>query len=327
MWMKAQFQSSNLHPRPMTRQTEMSTQTKTWVSFPLEIVVLALTYKLKMPWRLVWLVLLARLSGSESLPNSETLVNNRHKISASSLLKLLSTSVASPLNIFVDGVAGNDRNNGTQLSSPLRTIQKARDIIRTIQPLAVEVHVNIRQGVYDFSTQSLVLSGTLDSGTAEYPIVYKAYNNENVLLSGGREVCTVCAAANNAWRLNLWTQMVFSRRICASMACMIQENGSRVAFRLDALLLLLNYFFNQSVSSNSCTKPDVCPQPWLSPVGPISIRQTEALSGRSPSFSNRLNLMTTALLLMRSSPGSRGLHHRRHFSCTAFGIMSGQIRC
>ena len=153
-----------------------------------------------MLWRLVWLALLlqARLSSSESLPNSETLVSNRHKISASSLLKLHSTSVASPLNIFVDGVAGNDRNNGTQLSSPLRTIQKARDIIRTMQPLAVEVHVNIRQGIYDFSTQSMVLSGTLDSGTAKCPIVYKAYNNENVLLSGGREVCTVCAAANNA---------------------------------------------------------------------------------------------------------------------------------
>ena len=99
--------------------------------------------------------------------------------------------ISSPLLVFVDGVNGNDSNNGTSISTPFRSVGRARDYIRTIQPLQQPVLVNIRRGVYDFSESGLVLNGAQDSGTNAFPITYTAYQQEHVLFSGGREVCSI----------------------------------------------------------------------------------------------------------------------------------------
>jgi hypothetical protein len=89
---------------------------------------------------------------------------------------------------FVDGVKGDDSNIGTDILHPFRTISRARDAIRMLQPIKVPIVVNIRAGVYDFSNSPLDFQGPQDSGCAQARITYRAYNEEQVLLSGGREV-------------------------------------------------------------------------------------------------------------------------------------------
>ena len=72
--------------------------------------------------------------------------------------------------------------------APFRTLVAARDAIRTLRARrcglpASGVTVHLRAGVHKFS-QPLHL-GPEDSGTAESPIEYRAYEGEDVLLSGG----------------------------------------------------------------------------------------------------------------------------------------------
>ena len=49
------------------------------------------------------------------------------------LFFLISSSfIFSQINYYVDGINGNDGNNGTSVASAFKTIYKARDAIRTV---------------------------------------------------------------------------------------------------------------------------------------------------------------------------------------------------
>lgn len=86
---------------------------------------------------------------------------------------------------------GNDNNDGS-IARPFATLEKARDKIRShktkgeIDPAQGGVQVFLRQGYY-FRTTPFVLTD-VDTGTAETPIRYSAYNNERVVISGGKEI-------------------------------------------------------------------------------------------------------------------------------------------
>ncbi|TAG99978.1 MAG: DUF1565 domain-containing protein [Sphingobacteriales bacterium] len=67
---------------------------------------------------------------------------------------------------------GNNSNNGTSLSTPFLTIQKAASIA-----VAGDV-INVRAGTY---RETVIPAG---SGTAGNPITYQPYNNETVIISG-----------------------------------------------------------------------------------------------------------------------------------------------
>ncbi len=81
---------------------------------------------------------------------------------------------------------GNDGNSGTK-EAPLKTIEKARDVVRGI----IErnelpnggLNVYFRSGTYYFD--KTVEFTELDSGTSEKPIIYSAYPGANVVFSGG----------------------------------------------------------------------------------------------------------------------------------------------
>jgi hypothetical protein len=104
------------------------------------------------------------------------------------------TSAAS--TFFVDCGAGSDANSGS-LSSPWATLNHARDVIRSMQPLTAPVDVEVLpgdclptvNGAVNFTVPVLSLSPE-DSGTATAPISYRVYNAsaETVLLSGGMPV-------------------------------------------------------------------------------------------------------------------------------------------
>ena len=94
-------------------------------------------------------------------------------------------AVASELYVASDGADGNP---GTK-AKPFATLERARDAIRALKKGGLPrggVTVWIRGGVH-YRDRTFQL-GKEDSGTETSPVVYRAYRNERVWLSGGREV-------------------------------------------------------------------------------------------------------------------------------------------
>lgn len=92
---------------------------------------------------------------------------------------------------------GNNGWSGTALSpspqgidGPLATLTGARDRIRQMKEAGWtgSVTVFVRNGTY-YESETLVLEPQ-DSGTAEAPVVYKAYPGESPIISGGRKLAS-----------------------------------------------------------------------------------------------------------------------------------------
>ncbi|UVI29386.1 Ig-like domain-containing protein [Paenibacillus spongiae] len=84
---------------------------------------------------------------------------------------------------------GSDSNSGGP-GDPFRTLEAARDAIRSLKGVsglpAGGVNVYLREGTYPRS-ESFELTEE-DSGTADSPVVYRAYPGETVRLSGGTDL-------------------------------------------------------------------------------------------------------------------------------------------
>lgn len=84
---------------------------------------------------------------------------------------------------------GSDSQNGTSVESSFATLQKARDAVRLLKQkdeLKSPITVNVLGGTYQLS-EPLVFTND-DSGTKEFPITYRAYENEKPIISGGKAV-------------------------------------------------------------------------------------------------------------------------------------------
>lgn len=101
---------------------------------------------------------------------------------------------------------GADNNDGS-LSSPFLTISKAKDRVATLisgGTITGEIHVILRKGVYTLS-QPLIFSSK-DSGNEHLKIFYEAYNNEDVVISGGKKLTGTWqrdVGNSNIWKLNI----------------------------------------------------------------------------------------------------------------------------
>ncbi len=81
---------------------------------------------------------------------------------------------------------GNDSNPGTE-AQPLATLAGARDLIRSLETLPEGgVTVYFKEGSY-YQDESVVF-GTEDSGVAGKPIVYAAYNDDDVVIHSGKTI-------------------------------------------------------------------------------------------------------------------------------------------
>ncbi len=102
------------------------------------------------------------------------------------LLNTLLAGEVTPRAFYVDGRAKESPGKG-RLSAPFASLEEARDAIRSLkenQGLPEGgVVVNIRGGVYPLSS-TFALSEE-DSGMPDKPIVYRAYQDEAVVLTGG----------------------------------------------------------------------------------------------------------------------------------------------
>jgi hypothetical protein len=90
---------------------------------------------------------------------------------------------------------GNDANPGT-LAQPLATVQAAQTNVRALiqAGLTEPVDVILRAGTY-YLDNPLELRPE-DSGTADFPITWRAATNETVVLSGGRAITNTWTTAD-----------------------------------------------------------------------------------------------------------------------------------
>ncbi|MBI5384566.1 MAG: right-handed parallel beta-helix repeat-containing protein [Verrucomicrobia bacterium] len=92
---------------------------------------------------------------------------------------------AADFNVAPDG---NDQNPGAP-DMPFATLARARDEVRKLKqasPLREAVTVYVRGGIY--ALPSGLKFDAQDSGTAQAPVVYRAYQNEKPVLVGGRTI-------------------------------------------------------------------------------------------------------------------------------------------
>ncbi len=80
---------------------------------------------------------------------------------------------------------GSDANDGSA-EAPFATLQRARDAVRALKPLQEAVTVEVAAGTY-YLDEPLLLTPE-DSGTAEFPVTWRARTGDTVVLSGGRRI-------------------------------------------------------------------------------------------------------------------------------------------
>ncbi|WP_327039232.1 RICIN domain-containing protein [Micromonospora maris] len=96
---------------------------------------------------------------------------------------------------------GNDNNPGT-IAAPFRTVQRARDVVRTINAnMTGDIQVYLRGGTYPVS--STIEFGASDSGTNGYRVSYAAYPGETPVLQGGVQVSGWTQHSGNIWKAPL----------------------------------------------------------------------------------------------------------------------------
>ncbi|MGW7680346.1 Ig-like domain-containing protein [Kribbella sp. NPDC054772] len=97
------------------------------------------------------------------------------------------TTGPGPRALYVS-TTGDDHNRGS-IDKPLRTLEGARDAIRTLKKAHLPkggVTVYLRQGSYQRSATFALTDQ--DSGTADSPITYKSYPGETATLTGGTQL-------------------------------------------------------------------------------------------------------------------------------------------
>ncbi|UVI32000.1 discoidin domain-containing protein [Paenibacillus spongiae] len=108
---------------------------------------------------------------------------------------------AAQATYYVDPVNGLDTNDGTSTATAFRTIEKARDAVRTVNTnMTGDIYVYLRGGTY--SPSSTIIFTDVDSGTNGFNIIYSAYNGEKPVISGGKKITgwTLYDASKNIYR-------------------------------------------------------------------------------------------------------------------------------
>jgi hypothetical protein len=122
---------------------------------------------------------------------------------------LIVTGCATNEHTFYVAPSGSDTNPGTR-SKPFATIPRAQQAVREIrqsmtasQRPANPVNVLLRDGVYEI--REPIIFTPADSGTADAPVTYAAYEKEKPILSGGKRLSGVWTQTPGKpyWQLDL----------------------------------------------------------------------------------------------------------------------------
>jgi len=102
------------------------------------------------------------------------------------LSPVFSVSAENIMAEFHVALSGDDNASGS-LSSPFKTVAKARDAVRQINKnMTGDIYVYIHEGTYT-QPETLIFDDR-DSGTNGHRIIYTAYENDEAIISGGRKV-------------------------------------------------------------------------------------------------------------------------------------------
>ncbi|MFC7529278.1 RICIN domain-containing protein [Actinoplanes sp. GCM10030250] len=95
-----------------------------------------------------------------------------------------------------------DDNNAGSITAPFRSVQHARDVVRTAKTtMTGDINVYLRGGGYPVT--STIEFGAADSGTGDHRVVYAAYQNEAPVLEGGVQVTGWTQHSGNIWKAPL----------------------------------------------------------------------------------------------------------------------------
>lgn len=101
---------------------------------------------------------------------------------------------------FYVSASGDDAAGGTDIDRPFRTLERARDAVRQLKAggsLDAPVTVYLRGGHHALA-EPLVLE-PVDSGTTACPVLYRAYANEQPVITGGRRVAGWTRRQDGVW--------------------------------------------------------------------------------------------------------------------------------
>jgi len=93
---------------------------------------------------------------------------------------------------------GSDANAGTSASAPLKTLQKARDVVRGLdRGSAGTIRVNLASGTYRLTAP--LTFGAGDSGTSGGPVTWQAASGAKPVVSGGLQVTGWKKGTGSVW--------------------------------------------------------------------------------------------------------------------------------
>jgi len=102
---------------------------------------------------------------------------------------------------FYVSPSGSDNNPGT-LSLPFLTLNKARLAVRTVnKSMTDNIYVYLRDGLYQ--TDSTISFDDGDSGFNGFDVVYRAYNGELPIISGGKPITGWTLVTGNLWKAHV----------------------------------------------------------------------------------------------------------------------------
>lgn len=102
---------------------------------------------------------------------------------------------------YIDPVNGNNTNSGISIGAAFKTLEKARDVVTTVNSaMTADITINLRGGWYLLSAP-LAFDNTI-SGTNGYSVIFAAYPGEHPVISGGKRITgwTIHDAAKNIWK-------------------------------------------------------------------------------------------------------------------------------
>lgn len=130
---------------------------------------------------------------------------------------------------------GDDTNPGTE-SQPFATIEKARDIIRTINDNMVgDIIVYIRGGKYYI--EDTITFDERDSGTNGYKIYYKNYNGEEPEIIGGQKVTGWTLHEGNIYKAYVGTNWQPYNMIENGVTCTVARTPNTGYFEVDTKVI------------------------------------------------------------------------------------------
>ncbi len=111
---------------------------------------------------------------------------------------LAAAQPAGPVMLYLSP-QGNDQWDGRSEDRPLRTLDRARAVVRSLK--GATATVLIRGGVYPVSGP--VVFRPEDSGSAEAPVTYRAYPGERPVFDGGRPITGWQRTGDGRWQVLL----------------------------------------------------------------------------------------------------------------------------